>query len=102
MGILRVNLGIKDNRLLTVELVYCNYLLSVIQVVLVTSYNYLRGTMVVRIGRHGLVYYLVCAYSCRSKHLSVFIVEVVDLSCLYFFFLFVGLISFFSIRLCAA
>ena len=102
MGILRVNLGIKDNRLLTVELVYCNYLLSVIQVVLVTSYNYLRGTMVVRISRHGLVDYLVCAYSCRSKHLSVFITEVVDLSCLYIFFLFVGLLSFFSIRLCAA
>ena len=102
MGILRVNLGIKDNRLLTVELVYCNYLLSVIQVVLVTSYNYLRGTMVVRIGRHGLIDYLVCAYSCRSKHLSVFITEVVYLSCLYFFSLFVGLLSFFSIRLCAA
>ena len=99
---LRVNLGIKDDWLLTVELVYCNYLLSVIQVVLVTSYNYLRATMVVRIGRHGLVDYLACAYSCRSKHLSVFISEEVDLSCLYFFFLFVGLLSFFFVRLCAA
>lgn len=73
-----------------------------IQVVLVTSYYDLWSTVVVRIVRHGLVNYLVCANSCRSYYLSILITEVVDLSCLYFFLLFVGRLTFFSVRLCAA